>query len=96
MSQPVTTTTTGQPRLTSGRVAAELQRLRKVAGLTQIEAAEQCAVSLAFIRNVEQGHVPRRSPTLERVFNLLNDAGPAGNGAGVQESPTKAATSGTG
>jgi predicted transcriptional regulator len=54
--------------------AAELREARAQAGMTRAELARLAGCSLTFLANVEQGAVPRRSPTLDRVRAVLVDA----------------------
>jgi predicted transcriptional regulator len=51
----------------------ELRQTREAAGLTRAQLAGLADCSMAFIANVEQGYVPKRSPTLEHIFDVLND-----------------------
>lgn len=67
-----------------GREACELRDLRKATGLTQNQVAALAQCSRAFIANVEQGYVPRHSPTLDRILDLLNSEGAATNGASAK------------
>jgi transcriptional regulator with XRE-family HTH domain len=52
---------------------SELRAARERAGLTRAELAQLAGCSLAHLANVEQGAVPRRSPTLDRVWAILDE-----------------------
>lgn len=52
---------------------SELRAARERAGLTRAELAQLADCSLAHIANCEHGAVPRHSPTLDRVWALLDE-----------------------
>jgi predicted transcriptional regulator len=56
----------------------ELRTARERAGITRAELARLAGCSLTFLANVEQGAVPRRSPTLDRVWAMLDDENATG------------------
>lgn len=49
----------------------EIKRLRKAAGLTQIELADRAGVGLRFIRELEQGKPTVRLDKVNQVLDLL-------------------------
>jgi predicted transcriptional regulator len=53
---------------------SDLRATRHRAGITRAELARRAGCSLTFLANVEQGAIPRRSPTLDRVRVILDDA----------------------
>lgn len=50
-----------------------MRAARERAGITRTELARLAGCSLTFLANVEQGAVPRHSPTLDRVWALLDE-----------------------
>jgi predicted transcriptional regulator len=52
---------------------SELRAARERVGITRTELARLAGCSLTFLANVEQGAVPRRSPTLDRVWAMLDE-----------------------
>ena len=52
-------------------LAAEIVRLRKAAGLTQVELADRAGVGLRFIREPEQGKPTVRLDKVKKVLDLL-------------------------
>jgi transcriptional regulator with XRE-family HTH domain len=67
---------------------SDLRATRERAGITRAELARRAGCSLTFLANVEQGAVPRRSPTLDRVRAILDEEnrpmnGTSGNDAGA-------------
>lgn len=59
-----------------------LRASRRAAGLSQQRLAELAGCSLTMIRVLESGYEPQNSDVMPRVAQVLNDAGPAGNGSG--------------
>lgn len=53
------------------KLAREIARLRKAAGLTQSELAKRAGVGLRFIRELEQGKPTVRLDKVEQVLDLL-------------------------
>jgi DNA-binding XRE family transcriptional regulator len=62
------------PATTITTTAAALREARERAGVTRAQLAQLAGCSLTFLANVEQGAVPRRSPTLDRVREALEKA----------------------
>ena len=60
--------------ITITTTAEEVRAARRRAGITRAELARLAGCSLTFLANVEQGAVPRRSPTLDRVRAALEAA----------------------
>lgn len=52
-------------------LATEITRLRKAAGLTQVELADRAGVGLRFIRELEQGKPTVRLDKVKQVLDLL-------------------------
>ena len=52
-------------------IAKDIKRLRKQAGLTQMELAERAGVGLRFVRDLEQGKVTVRLDKVNQVLALL-------------------------
>jgi y4mF family transcriptional regulator len=52
-------------------LAAEIARLRKAAGLTQVELADRAGVGLRFLRELEQGKPTVRLDKVKKVLDLL-------------------------
>lgn len=65
-------TTTSKPPA-GDETAAEIGDRRRQIGLTQTALATLAGCSLAFLGNLEHGYVPRRSPTLERILEVLSE-----------------------
>jgi predicted transcriptional regulator len=63
---------TTMQRTTIPTAASELRAERERAGLTRAQLAGLAGCSLSTITNIEHGAVPRRSPTLDRVWAVLN------------------------
>ena len=53
------------------RLASEIARLRRAAGLTQPELAERSGVGLRFVRELEQGKATVRLDKVKQVLDLL-------------------------
>ncbi len=53
------------------KLAAEITRLRKAAGLTQVELADRAGVGLRFIRELEQGKPTVRLDKVKQILDLL-------------------------
>ena len=53
-------------------VADTIKQLRKQYGLTQEEAARKAGVSLAFLRELEQGKTTARMDSVNKVLNLFD------------------------
>jgi predicted transcriptional regulator len=51
-----------------------LRSWRRSAGLTQRQLAGLAGCSLAWIAAAEGGYIPKRSPTLSRVLDVLEEA----------------------
>ena len=52
-------------------IAAEITKLRKAAGLTQVELANRAGVGLRFVRELEQGKPTVRLDKVRQVLDLL-------------------------
>jgi y4mF family transcriptional regulator len=52
-------------------LATEIARLRKAAGLTQVELADRAGVGLRFIRELERGKPTVRLDKVKKVLDLL-------------------------
>ena len=53
-------------------LAAEIVRLRKAAGVTQVELAMRAGVGLRFIRELERGKPTVRLDKVKKVLDLLD------------------------
>ena len=53
-------------------IANTVKALRKQYGLTQEEAARKAGVSLAFLRELEQGKTTARMDKVNQLLNLFN------------------------
>ena len=56
------------------RIADDIARLRKAAGLTQAELAERAGVGLRFVRELERGKRTVRLDKVQQVLDLLGHA----------------------
>jgi DNA-binding XRE family transcriptional regulator len=54
-----------------GAIPANIKRVRKQKGLTQVELAQASKVSLAWIRNIEQGFTGFSMNTLSKIIGVL-------------------------
>jgi transcriptional regulator with XRE-family HTH domain len=61
-------------RTTIPAAARELRAARERAGLTRAQLAGLTGCSLSTITNIEHGAVPRRSPILDRLWAVLDEA----------------------
>lgn len=52
-------------------LAAEITRLRKAAGLTQVDLADRAGVGLRFVRELEQGKPTVRLDKVKQVLDLF-------------------------
>lgn len=52
-------------------IGKEIQKLRKQAGITQVELAERAGVGLRFVRDLEQGKTTVRLDKVNQVLALL-------------------------
>jgi len=52
-------------------LAAEIKRLRKAAGLTQVDLADRAGVGLRFVRELERGKPTVRLDKVKQVLDLL-------------------------
>jgi y4mF family transcriptional regulator len=52
-------------------LSAEITRLRKAAGLTQVDLAARAGVGLRFVRELEQGKPTVRLDKVMQVLDLL-------------------------
>ncbi len=52
-------------------IAREITKMRKIAGLTQVELAERAGVGLRFLRELEQGKPTVRLDKVNRVLALF-------------------------
>jgi y4mF family transcriptional regulator len=52
-------------------IAAEVTRLRKAAGLTQVDLADRACVGLRFVRELERGKPTVRLDKVKQVLDLL-------------------------
>jgi predicted transcriptional regulator len=59
---------------TTTTTSDEVRERRGEVGLTQRQLATLAGCSLTFLTNIENGCVPRKSPTLERVLAALSEA----------------------
>lgn len=57
-----------------------IRDLRRAAGITQTELAVRAGCSVAYVRQLETGCLPRSSRVLPAILNALNDVEPAGDG----------------
>ena len=55
----------------STELANTVKSLRKQYGLTQVETARKAGVSLAFLRELEQGKATVRMDTVNQLLNLF-------------------------
>ena len=53
-------------------LANTIKSLRKQFGLTQVETARKAGVSLAFLRELEQGKTTARMDTVNQLLNLFD------------------------
>ena len=56
----------------STEIANTIKSLRKQYGLTQVETARKAGVSLAFLRELEQGKTTTRMDTVNQLLNLFD------------------------
>jgi transcriptional regulator with XRE-family HTH domain len=59
---------------TPPKASVAIRAWRKSAGLTRAQLAAEVGCSLAFLANLEQGYIPKTSPTLSRVLDALEAA----------------------
>jgi len=52
-------------------LANEIKKMRKVAGLSQVELAERAGVGLRFVRELEQGKATVRMDKVNQVLSLF-------------------------
>lgn len=53
------------------KLAEQVKKLRKAAGVTQEELATRCGVGLRFVRELEQGKTTVRTDKVNQVLSLF-------------------------